>query len=157
MAEAERLITLKNISTEPVRIGWDGIEYVWEPGEEKTLVYGVGLHCRDNRQASLTVVGESTGIAPETVKVEVQLVNSGSEAVTVGWDGVPYVFKPGEPVTVDQSLAHALMTNARTQIAQNKLSASLELVAPVTDASAPSAEPAPKRKTRKKKKAAEPA
>lgn len=155
MAEAQRLMTLKNISNERVSVPWDGIEYAWEPGEEKTLVYGVGLHCRDNRQSSLTVVGEAMGVAPETVKVEVQLVNNGKEFLSVMWDGVAYGFKPGDPVTVDQSLAHPLMTNARTQIAASKVDATLEPFVAVEAPAEVSEAPQPKKATKKSKKATE--
>lgn len=158
MANAERLMTLKNVTPNQVRVGWDGTEFVWEPGEEKTLRYGVGLHCRDSRQSALTVVDESFGIAPETVVVEAKLVNNGKDTLTVSWDGIPHVFEPGEVVVVDQSLAHPLMTNARQIIARDDLDATLDIVGgePTTEAPAAEEAPAPKpRRTRKPKSAAE--
>jgi len=151
-------MTLKNVTTEPVAITWDGITYTWQPAEEKTLVYGVGLHCRDNRQSQLEVVAESVGLAPDTVRVEVSLVNPGPDELTVRWDNMPYTFRPNEPVVVDQALAHPLTVAARQVIAREDLKASLDYFAPPTDklaAAEPAAEaPAKPKRTRKPKRAA---
>src|SRR5690242_2548427 len=92
----ERLLTLKNITSEAVTLVWDSVPYTFMPGEEKTLRYGVGIFFRDQAPSALEVVGEVMGVAPDVQHHTLAVRNLGPDDVTAGWDGRTYALKAGE-------------------------------------------------------------
>lgn len=109
----QRLLVIKNVTEETITDSWDGKPFDFAPGEPVTVELGLGLHFKDRHPGALELVEEKRGIPPDHAVTEVRLVNPTDEPLTLYWDGKPYVFAPGEPVSLDPTLAHVLQTTAR--------------------------------------------
>src|SRR5262245_46553 len=108
---AERLMVLENTGDEPIVDYWDSKELTIPAGETMTFAFGVGMHFKE-RHAALRFVEETSGESPDIVVRESVLLNPGTKAIDVLWDGHPYHFEPGATARLTTELAEVLIVQA---------------------------------------------